>query len=111
MKRKGALGLLLGTVRRPTARAPEPGRQKKADAAHAGQGVRDCSWALGLAVPSVRVGPGARHKGVPLDGGEPKLMYSICAISGGHGAQVCGCFEYLSTALHGYNNALMRQKH
>ena len=28
-------GLLLGTVRRPTDRAPEPGRQKKADAAHA----------------------------------------------------------------------------
>ena len=27
--------LLLGTVRRPTDRAPEPGRQKKADAAHA----------------------------------------------------------------------------
>jgi len=28
-------GLLLGTVRQPTDRAPEPGRQKKADAAHA----------------------------------------------------------------------------
>ncbi len=29
------VGLLLGTVRRPTDRAPEPGRHKKADAAHA----------------------------------------------------------------------------
>ena len=29
------VGLLLGTVRRPTDRAPEPGRQKKADAVHA----------------------------------------------------------------------------
>ena len=29
------VGLLLGTVRRPTDRAPEPGRQKKAYAAHA----------------------------------------------------------------------------
>ena len=29
------VGLLLGTVRRPTERAPEPGRQKKADNAHA----------------------------------------------------------------------------
>jgi hypothetical protein len=52
---RGVVGWLLGTVRRPTARAPEPGRQKKADAAHAGQGFRDCSGALGLAVPSVRV--------------------------------------------------------
>jgi len=54
------VGLLLGTLRRPTDRAPEPGRQKKADAAHAGQGVRDCSGALGLAVLSVRVRTAAR---------------------------------------------------
>ena len=32
---KVIVGLLLGTVRRPTDRAPEPGRPKKSDAAHA----------------------------------------------------------------------------
>jgi hypothetical protein len=53
------------TVRRPTARAPEPGRQKEADAAHACEGVRDGSGALGFAVPSLRLRTAARHEGVP----------------------------------------------